>query len=649
MAGATSPLAAKPPDLPLNFKFIVTPWLSIEDDTNPAPQESNTPPGPPAGPVYQAVPAMRPIFQLTPSVRRNLAECLLLGIHPLMGLVPTDELLDAPCDHPKPVTPVVPSFEPVLTGIQETRTGSLVIGVGVNSDAGLTGSIVLNERNFQLELPKMPCDSTSKTDGADPLWTKKWFGIRVESEGMGGGVESLNVVEDVQAEAREQACWNLLVLRLPEETPPAPPETPPSLFEMVEVGKTCFGYEAFGIWDFEGKAVCNHEPIKLVVRFFPIFAPETLGQPTPCSAKLMPDRFLEGLSLPGVATPTDLVDGPMSVVEPVREVPKEKEIEWRLSLPVNLNYKDVPLKQIIGDFRDSQGINIIFDNDALDEKGIRTDQPVSVELEQISLKSALRLVLKQFHLTYVIKNEVLQITTEKEEPKEDCFLSPPGVDVQVRGLMKACRLAAESGRLEQAADLAREACALDPVQALSDSVLCRMYLLAKAREKGKVASCPAVTVPESCPVMCQPTWTSPPSSTQPSEAKLVGVAKKTEQPLFVVVIEGGTVAEEQEPHPVFKSEAKPYRMAPLSCYRAGPCQGKGIASSEAKPAPAKLTLDDILDGLGQLNVEDGRFGVGVGPGGLRLQVQFRVKGCTFDVDCGADGFAARVLSDDVDE
>jgi hypothetical protein len=47
----------------------------------------------------------------------------------------------------------------VLVTVQETRTGSLLFGVGVNSDAGLTGSIVVNERNFDVKrLPLVPFD-----------------------------------------------------------------------------------------------------------------------------------------------------------------------------------------------------------------------------------------------------------------------------------------------------------------------------------------------------------------------------------------------------------------------------------------------------------------------------------------------------------
>jgi outer membrane protein assembly factor BamA len=41
-------------------------------------------------------------------------------------------------------------FKDILVSVQEQRTGSLMFGVGVNSDAGLTGSIILNERNFDI-------------------------------------------------------------------------------------------------------------------------------------------------------------------------------------------------------------------------------------------------------------------------------------------------------------------------------------------------------------------------------------------------------------------------------------------------------------------------------------------------------------------
>src|SRR5205807_3896136 len=39
-------------------------------------------------------------------------------------------------------------YKDILVRVKETMTGSLMFGASVNSDAGLVGSIVLNERNF---------------------------------------------------------------------------------------------------------------------------------------------------------------------------------------------------------------------------------------------------------------------------------------------------------------------------------------------------------------------------------------------------------------------------------------------------------------------------------------------------------------------
>jgi hypothetical protein len=45
---------------------------------------------------------------------------------------------------------LIPDFGPYHLQLQEVHTGKLLFGVGVNSDAGLQGSIILNERNFDV-------------------------------------------------------------------------------------------------------------------------------------------------------------------------------------------------------------------------------------------------------------------------------------------------------------------------------------------------------------------------------------------------------------------------------------------------------------------------------------------------------------------
>jgi outer membrane protein assembly factor BamA len=75
---------------------------------------------------------------------RNLARLGIFETSPENGIRPTVTVLDPETDSP---------FKDILVNVQETRTGSLLFGVGVNSDAGLVGSIVLNEKNFDICRP----------------------------------------------------------------------------------------------------------------------------------------------------------------------------------------------------------------------------------------------------------------------------------------------------------------------------------------------------------------------------------------------------------------------------------------------------------------------------------------------------------------
>jgi type II secretory pathway component GspD/PulD (secretin) len=102
---------------------------------------------------------------------------------------------------------------------------------------------------------------------------------------------------------------------------------------------------------------------------------------------------------------------PGGAIVPPRRNDNEREIDRQLKTPVTLNFKDAPLRAVLEDLRVWKGINIFVDESALQEEGISIDRPVTVSLERISLQSALNLLLKNIHLTYVIKDEVLQITT----------------------------------------------------------------------------------------------------------------------------------------------------------------------------------------------------------------------------------------------
>jgi outer membrane protein insertion porin family len=70
---------------------------------------------------------------------RDLARLAIFEMNPELGVRPTVQALESPGP-----------FKDILVKVQETRTGSLMLGAGINSDNGVVGSIVLNERNFDL-------------------------------------------------------------------------------------------------------------------------------------------------------------------------------------------------------------------------------------------------------------------------------------------------------------------------------------------------------------------------------------------------------------------------------------------------------------------------------------------------------------------
>jgi hypothetical protein len=97
--------------------------------------------------------------------------------------------------------------------------------------------------------------------------------------------------------------------------------------------------------------------------------------------------------------------------------PSVTKIKQALAGPLNssgLNFVDVPLKEVANFLQDEYGIPAQLDTAALDESGLGADEPVTIKLHNVSLQSALRLMLTQLGLTSMIRNEVLMITSPEE-------------------------------------------------------------------------------------------------------------------------------------------------------------------------------------------------------------------------------------------
>src|SRR5262249_39938494 len=106
-------------------------------------------------------------------------------------------------------------------------------------------------------------------------------------------------------------------------------------------------------------------------------------------------------------------------------------IEQRLLSQFDLNWKGTPLRQVIEDLHQLAQINVVPDTDALQEASISLESPLSLKVEHMSLKSALNILLKQARLTYVIKDEALQITTEEHAKGKLKMVTYPVADLVV--------------------------------------------------------------------------------------------------------------------------------------------------------------------------------------------------------------------------
>jgi type II secretory pathway component GspD/PulD (secretin) len=83
-----------------------------------------------------------------------------------------------------------------------------------------------------------------------------------------------------------------------------------------------------------------------------------------------------------------------------------------------LEFNDMPLEDVVQALQDEYEIPILLDTPALEDVGLNPDKPVTVNVHNTTLRSALRLMLKQLQLTYIIRDEMLIITTPDEADSE---------------------------------------------------------------------------------------------------------------------------------------------------------------------------------------------------------------------------------------
>lgn len=93
--------------------------------------------------------------------------------------------------------------------------------------------------------------------------------------------------------------------------------------------------------------------------------------------------------------------------------PNEQRIYEALEKKVDIEFIDTELQQAIQFLADRYQIPIIPDTARMEEFGVGLDQQINLVISGISFRSALKLMLEQHDLTYIIEDEVMKITTSE--------------------------------------------------------------------------------------------------------------------------------------------------------------------------------------------------------------------------------------------
>ncbi|MEQ8785955.1 MAG: hypothetical protein RIC55_06635 [Pirellulaceae bacterium] len=99
------------------------------------------------------------------------------------------------------------------------------------------------------------------------------------------------------------------------------------------------------------------------------------------------------------------------VVESEAEVEARRRIEAVLSEKTDLNFQETPINDVVAALADRHKIPIVLDRRAMDDVGIGVDEPITQHIEGVSLRSALRIMLREFDMGYWVRDETLQLTT----------------------------------------------------------------------------------------------------------------------------------------------------------------------------------------------------------------------------------------------
>ena len=127
----------------------------------------------------------------------------------------------------------------------------------------------------------------------------------------------------------------------------------------------------------------------------------------------------EGRQVPGPANAVAQGQEKHAGNQPAEAIPHSqlestKRIEHALAQEAEFDFVDTPLRDVVSYLSKKHMIPVMLHSKALEEAAIDPDTPINSNLKGITVRSALRLMLGELGLNYVVRHEVLQITTQDD-------------------------------------------------------------------------------------------------------------------------------------------------------------------------------------------------------------------------------------------
>ncbi|HUE69965.1 MAG TPA: permease prefix domain 1-containing protein [Pirellulaceae bacterium] len=162
-------------------------------------------------------------------------------------------------------------------------------------------------------------------------------------------------------------------------------------------------------------AVANRKRRRIIMRVS-LASAATLAAALLLALALWPDgRQVQG---PAAAVAQTEGDAAVAAAQPAAVPDKiaqaHQKIQAALDREVEFDFLDLPLTEVAEHIAKTNGFPVILATSTLADAAITEDTPVTNRIKGISLRSALRLMLGELNLTYVIENEVLAITTPED-------------------------------------------------------------------------------------------------------------------------------------------------------------------------------------------------------------------------------------------